>query len=65
MAVPKKNHSHQRQQKRRANWKGKVLNLVACKNCGEMKLAHNVCRACGYYNGRQYIEVATESSELD
>ncbi len=58
MPVPKKNHSHHRQAIRRANWKGALPTIVACKNCGEMHKSHNICEACGYYNGRQYKEVA-------
>ena len=61
MAVPKKNHSHQRQQKRRANWKGKLPEIVACNNCGAMHRPHNICDACGYYNGKQYKKVAAAS----
>ena len=60
MAVPKKNHSHQRQQKRSANWKGELKNVIDCKNCGAKHLAHNICPSCGYYNGRKYVEVAQQ-----
>lgn len=56
MPVPKKNHSRQRQQTRRANWKGKLVALTACSNCGAPKRPHHVCDACGYYNGRKYKE---------
>ncbi|MBU6197485.1 MAG: 50S ribosomal protein L32 [Candidatus Melainabacteria bacterium] len=62
MAVPKKNHSHQRQQQRRANWKGKLPNVIACNNCGSNHLAHNICPSCGYYNGRKYVEIAKTGS---
>ena len=58
MAVPKKNHSKQRQNKRRANWKGKLKNIIACTNCGEKHLSHNICPSCGYYNGQQFVEVS-------
>jgi large subunit ribosomal protein L32 len=27
-----------------------------CKNCGEPVSPHNVCRACGSYNGRKVLE---------
>ena len=57
MAVPKKNHSNQRTRKRRANWKGSLMTLVVCSNCGEKHRPHNVCGACGYYNGKQYINI--------
>lgn len=58
MAVPKKNHSNQRTRTRRANWKGNLQTLTTCTNCGETHRPHNICQACGYYNGKQYIQVA-------
>jgi large subunit ribosomal protein L32 len=30
-----------------------------CPNCGELKRPHNLCAACGHYNGREII--STES----
>jgi len=65
MAVPKKNHSHQRQHKRRANWKGQLATIVSCKNCGADHRPHHVCEACGYYNGRQYKEVALVGDDVE
>jgi large subunit ribosomal protein L32 len=26
-----------------------------CPNCGELKLPHNMCSACGHYNGREIV----------
>lgn len=66
MAVPKKNHSRQRQNKRRANWKGSVVQLAVCSNCGATKRPHHICGECGYYNGKQYIEPkATADSGIE
>lgn len=56
MAVPKKKTSHQKQHKRRANWKLEPVNYVLCPNCGEAKISHLVCTSCGYYNGREYLK---------
>jgi len=28
-----------------------------CPNCGELKRPHNLCNACGHYNGREIISV--------
>jgi large subunit ribosomal protein L32 len=28
-----------------------------CSNCGELKRPHNLCAACGHYNGREVIAV--------
>lgn len=29
--------------------------LVECARCHEKKLAHHVCKECGFYNGREVI----------
>ncbi len=26
-----------------------------CRNCGELKLPHHLCAACGHYNGREIV----------
>jgi large subunit ribosomal protein L32 len=58
MAVPKGKVSKARRDKRRSShWKLETPNLVACPKCGEMRLAHRVCKACGTYNGREVISV--------
>jgi large subunit ribosomal protein L32 len=31
--------------------------LVDCPHCHEKKLPHRVCPACGWYNGRQAVEL--------
>lgn len=33
------------------------LNLVACPRCGTAILPHRICRNCGYYKGKQVIDV--------
>ncbi len=61
MAVPKKKTSKQRKHLRRSShWKLETPMLVKCGKCGELKLPHRVCRACGTYNGRQIFKVADE-----
>jgi large subunit ribosomal protein L32 len=58
MAVPARRVSKARRDKRRNNlWKITGPSLVKCSNCGELKESHRLCRACGYYNGRQVIKV--------
>ncbi len=52
---PKKRHSRQRQGKRRAAIHLAMPELVTCLNCGEKRLAHSVCAACGYYKGQPVI----------
>ena len=61
MAVPKRKVSKARRDKRRSShWKLSVPGVVACPNCGKPRLPHRACKECGYYNGRQVVEVAAE-----
>jgi large subunit ribosomal protein L32 len=57
MAVPKKKTSKSKRNLRRAHDAIKKPAMATCSNCGEPKLPHNVCKACGYYNGKQILEV--------
>ncbi len=60
MAVPKKKTSKSKRDKRRSHDALKIPAKSTCSNCGEVKLPHNVCEACGYYNGKKIIEVEEE-----
>jgi large subunit ribosomal protein L32 len=57
MAVPKKKQSKTRSRKRAANWKATAPSYSECPQCRQPKLPHVVCGNCGYYAGRQAIEV--------
>ncbi len=57
MAVPKKKQSKTRGDKRAANWKGQVPAYADCPQCRQPKTPHKVCGNCGYYAGRQAVEV--------
>lgn len=52
MAVPKRRTSKTVTKKRRTHFKLQVPGMTECPNCGEMKLAHRVCKECGTYKGR-------------
>jgi large subunit ribosomal protein L32 len=53
MAVPKRKKSPSRRNMRRSHHALKPVGLIECPNCGEQKLSHHICAACGYYDGRQ------------
>jgi len=52
---PKKRHSRQRKGKRRASIFLKKPVGILCPNCGSIKLLHMVCKACGFYKGKQFL----------
>lgn len=56
MAVPQRRTSKTRRDKRRTHFKLHVPGMVACTQCGELKLAHHVCKVCGTYKGREIIK---------
>jgi large subunit ribosomal protein L32 len=60
MAHPKRRHSHSRTHMRRAHDSLKTQSLSVCPNCREMKLPHRACPHCGYYRGRQVVEIKKE-----
>ena len=61
MAVPKRKTSKaRRDQRRAANSKMEAPNLSPCPNCHALKASHVVCKACGYYDGKQIIDVGDE-----
>ena len=57
MAVPKRRTSKARKHSRKANWKVSLPGIVECPQCHEAKLAHRVCTHCGYYDGKQVVNV--------
>lgn len=46
---PKKKHSKARKRTRRASIMLKSIGAIKCEKCGEVKLPHQVCKACGFY----------------
>ncbi len=56
MAVPKRKTSKSKRDKRRTHQKITGPNLTTCSQCGEARLQHHVCPACGVYRGRTVIE---------
>jgi large subunit ribosomal protein L32 len=58
MAVPKKKTSKAKSRSRRsANWTLSAPPRSECPRCRQAKLPHVVCPNCGWYGGRQAIDV--------
>jgi len=61
MAVPKRKQSKSRSAIRRAQvMKQPVPHFIPCPQCGDMKLSHRICPACGFYKDRSVIEKKDE-----
>lgn len=56
MAVPKFRVSASKRDRRRSHHALKAKSLDHCPACGEAKLSHTVCKACGTYNGKVVMQ---------
>ena len=63
MPLPKKRHSKARGRRRRTHWKLTSANLVPCPQCKQPKLSHRVCKVCGFYDGRQVVEIKVKEKK--
>ena len=62
MAVPKKKVSRRRGRNRRAgSFKLTLPGMMECPQCHKMKLAHRVCKNCGYHDGKQIVNVEADA----
>jgi large subunit ribosomal protein L32 len=65
MALPKSKISKARGRSRRANWKIQIPSIVVCPHCKKMKLAHRVCKFCGYYAGKEAIHIEEKAKKAE
>ncbi len=63
MPLPKKRHSKTRGRKRRTHWKIKLAGLISCPHCKKPKMPHRVCPYCGYYDGKQAVEIKVKDKK--
>lgn len=63
MALPKRRFSKSRSRKKRTHKKFKTPSLGVCPQCKQPKLSHRVCGVCGYYRGKQVIEIKDKKEE--
>jgi large subunit ribosomal protein L32 len=57
MAVPKRKHSNSRTGMRRAHHAKKARQLTFCPKCSTGLPTHVVCPTCGWYMGRNVVEM--------
>jgi large subunit ribosomal protein L32 len=63
MGLPKRKVSHARQGERRSHLALSLPSLVECSHCHAMKRSHHACPSCGYYDGRQAVELKKKGGE--
>ncbi len=51
-------HTRSHTANRRSHHALKAPAVVSCKNCGAGHRPHHMCLECGFYNGRQIIDLA-------
>lgn len=57
MPLPKRRFSRSRTRNKRAHKIFKAKALSVCPQCKQPKPPHQVCKVCGYYKGRQIVEI--------
>lgn len=65
MAVPRHKHTRSKvgQSRMHKNIKRVVLNV--CPKCRKPILSHTACQNCGFYNGREVINVLADLSKKE
>ncbi|MBN1871607.1 MAG: 50S ribosomal protein L32 [Candidatus Omnitrophica bacterium] len=63
MALPKRRHSRERGRLRRTHYKLKLPNLSICPNCNQPKSPHVVCKNCGYYKGKPFVQIKVKEEK--
>ena len=60
MPEPRKHTTKGRQGRRRSHLALKPKKLIDCSHCKRKILPHQVCRVCGYYKGREVINILSK-----
>ena len=60
MAVPRQKKSNSRRKNQRSHDSLRKPNVTTCANCGAAKQSHRVCAGCGWYAGKEVVEVEAE-----
>lgn len=50
---------------RRSHHAIKAETLSKCTHCGASRRPHHMCLECGYYNGRQVVDLTAEKAKRD
>lgn len=59
MAVPFRRTSKTAKRLRRTHYKLHIDGVCVCEHCGAIVKPHTVCKKCGYYDGKQVLNIKT------
>lgn len=65
MAVPKHRHTKSKRNKVRMHLYIRPSVLALCKKCKRKVLPYTVCQNCGYYKGREIIDVLSKLTKKE
>jgi len=65
MAVPRHSHTRSKVGKTRMHKYIKRVVLTVCQKCKKPALSHTVCKNCGYYKGREVIDVLSQLTKKE
>jgi len=57
MPVPKRRHTKSKRNRRRSHIKLTIPTLNKCPKCAKPVLPHVACLSCGFYKGKEVIDV--------
>jgi len=63
--VVRMRHTRAHTGNRRSHHALKAASLSKCSNCGEAHRPHHMCLSCGFYKGRQVLDIAGEKAKRD
>ncbi len=58
-------HTRAHSGNRRSHHALKETNLASCAHCGASRRPHHMCLECGYYNGRQVVDLKAEKAKRE
>lgn len=58
-------HTRSHTGNRRSHHALKAVNLSVCSHCGAQHRPHHMCLQCGYYNGRQVMDLEALKAKRD
>ena len=58
-------HNRSQTKQRRSHHALKAPALSVCTNCNAQHLPHHMCLSCGYYNGRQVMDLEADKAKRD